>query len=518
MKNDKTRSLRSFYRPPTDGLDDTLHHALPRGARLRLEFSGECARSYLDSFDWRYWNGNEVLELIEAEGRRWLELRLAGEGAPEATQNVTRVPVLAADLPFGAIGHRMGAVLDIRALMLVRALRSTVRRWALCDAEGKTLLRVEWRADRAGRSSLPPLLRFEPLRGYEKKAAQWADHLVRELGLTPLEEEPLLSATRRSRRRPGDYDGKLKVALHAEMRTDAALRTLLGTLMDTMRANESGCIKRWDIEFVHDFRVAVRRARSLLSAVKGALPETRQRQFSDGLRWLQDVTGDPRDLDVYLLDFDHFGTRLSAKDMRALAPFREFLEERHALAYSELRSALGSERYRRFMDSARTYLESTLPRSSRLPNALRPAREMADERIWKTYRWVVKHGRAISPHSPNDDLHDVRKRCKRLRYLLEAFRSLYPDDEINGMIKALKRLQEVLGDFQDREVQYTTIYRYEEEMSKAGILTPRTAKAMERLATGFHQEQGEIRKDFQGRFEAFASADNAQRFRGLFKS
>ncbi|MGB0720842.1 MAG: CHAD domain-containing protein [Gammaproteobacteria bacterium] len=518
MNINSPQALRSFYRPSSESPVVDPNPALPEGAKARVEFDGEVARAYLDSFDWRFWNRGEILELVEGEGRRMLELRPVGEGSPRAQQDVAAVPRMAVDLGFGAIGHMLGDVLDVRALLFARRLRSRVRRWAFRDAEGKTVLRMEWRQDRAGRSTFPVLIRFEPLRGYDKKAFQWARSLIRELGLTAVHEEPLVVATQRTRRRPGDYDGKLNVALEPDMRMDAALRTLLSSLLETMSANEAGSIGRWDIEFVHDYRVAVRRARSLLSAIKGVLPETRQRQFSDGLRRLQDVTGDPRDLDVYLLDFDHFATRLSAKDMRALEPFRGFLAERHGEAYEALRVALRSGAYTGFMDSARGYLRSPLPKSSSLPNALRPVGEVADERIWKTYRWVLKHGRAITPRSPNDDLHDVRKRCKRLRYLLEAFRGLYPPAQINGLIKALKRLQEVLGDFQDREVQYTTIHRYEDEMRSAGVLTSRTEKAMERLAEGFHHEQGEIRKDFYARFEAFASEDNARRFQGLFKS
>ena len=66
---------------------------------------------------------------------------------------------------------------------------------------------------------------------------------------------------------------------------------------------------------------------------------------------------------------------------------------------------------------------------------------------------MVKMGRAIDEDSPHEALHDLRKKGKELRYLLEFFASLYPADVVKPMVATLKGLQDVLGRFQDREVQ-----------------------------------------------------------------
>ena len=50
-------------------------------------------------------------------------------------------------------------------------------------------------------------------------------------------------------------------------------------------------------------------------------------------------------------------------------------------------------------------------------------------------------------------LHDLRKRGKELRYLLELFGSPFPTNVVKPMVSTLKDLQEVLGRFQDRAVQ-----------------------------------------------------------------
>ena len=69
----------------------------------------------------------------------------------------------------------------------------------------------------------------------------------------------------------------------------------------------------------------------------------------------------------------------------------------------------------------------------------------------------MKEGEAIDDDSPARALHDLRITCKKLRYLLEFCQSLYPPKEIERLIKSLKTFQNVLGEFQDTELQALAI-------------------------------------------------------------
>ena len=51
---------------------------------------------------------------------------------------------------------------------------------------------------------------------------------------------------------------------------------------------------------------------------------------------------------------------------------------------------------------------------------------LASHRITRVYRKMVRMGSAIDDDSPAEDLHELRKVGKELRYLLEFFASLYP--------------------------------------------------------------------------------------------
>ena len=74
---------------------------------------------------------------------------------------------------------------------------------------------------------------------------------------------------------------------------------------------------------------------------------------------------------------------------------------------------------------------------------------LAADRIARAHRRVFRDGGAISATSPPESLHDLRKRCKELRYLLEFFSSLYEPADHWQAVRELKALQDCLGEFQD---------------------------------------------------------------------
>jgi CHAD domain-containing protein len=151
-----------------------------------------------------------------------------------------------------------------------------------------------------------------------------------------------------------------------------------------------------------------------------------------------------------------------------------------------------------------------------LNNAGRPVLEVASKRIWRIYRRAIREGDAISTESPADDLHELRKTCKKLRYLMEFFQSMYPASEIRSLIKALKTLQDNLGNFQDFEVQVSTLKSFSHQMVAEGTVPPDTLLAMGMLIDGLERRQHLAREEFSGRYAGFSRQHNQNRFRKLF--
>jgi CHAD domain-containing protein len=127
---------------------------------------------------------------------------------------------------------------------------------------------------------------------------------------------------------------------------------------------------------------------------------------------------------------------------------------------------------------------------------------------------VWKKGGAIGPESPAEALHGLRIDCKKLRYLLEFFRSLYPSSEIDPLVKALKQLQDNLGDFNDLEVQQEKLRDFARQMVEEGEVAPATLLAMGELVAGLRRFQEEERLAFAEHFSRFS--EHRRAFRRLF--
>jgi len=167
---------------------------------------------------------------------------------------------------------------------------------------------------------------------------------------------------------------------------------------------------------------------------------------------------------------------------------------------------LRGERCRRLLAGWGALLEDLPSRGSDdRPDATVPIGELAARRIRQVYRRMVKMGRAIDRRSPAEDYHELRKKGKELRYLLELFGApLFPPDVVKPMIRTLKSLQDVLGRHQDRDVQVATLTALRDEVS-AHPGGPAALMAMGVLVMRLSEDVEAARGEFAERFAEFAS-------------
>jgi CHAD domain-containing protein len=311
---------------------------------------------------------------------------------------------------------------------------------------------------------------------------------------------------------------KFGVDLEPAMRSDAAARRIHLALLDRIRANEDGVRRRLDPEFLHDFRVAVRRTRSCLGQVRGVFPADAVGRFRVAFSWLGKLTGPARDLDVYLLEMPRYRAGLPEAVRDDLAPLERFLERHCLLEHERLAAELGSERYRALIEGWTGFLEREPVDDPSAPNARRPILEVATDRIAGVYRKVLKKGRAIDADSPPDKLHRLRIECKKLRYLLEFFQSLLDPADLAPTLKSLRRLQDNLGTFNDLQVQRRTLTRYAQQMAEERCATVEALMAMGRLVERLRARQGRERRRFAKRFACFDERDARQRVERLVRT
>ncbi len=512
------------YELPSRTSIAALKSRLETQVPLRQEGAKTVERAYYDTVDWRLHASGSVLELDSSEGQTRMVWRALGTADALGSLVLKQPPRFVWDFPTGSMRERLEPVLEMRALVAQAKVRSRVHALQWKNKEGKIILRAFLEDDRlldgqTGKTrQMGKRLRIVPIRGYPKPLRQMEKLIGDELRLTPASEDPMLIALRVLGKQPAGYSSKLDIRLEPDMRADAAARRILATLLDAIEANEAGTKSDLDSEFLHDFRVAVRRTRSALSQIKGVLPQRILERFQPDFGWLGQVTGPTRDMHVYLLKFDDYRDSLPPNTQADLGPLHDFLVSHQKTEHRELVKQVNLPRYRKLVREWRKYLESPVSTraSAAVPNAGRPVLDVASERIWKVYRRVIREGRAITPGSPAEDLHELRKTCKKLRYLMEFFQNLYPPKEIKALIKALKILQDNLGDFQDLEVQAANLTHFSQQMVKEGEVPPQTLMAMGILVDGLARRQHQAREEFAARFGQFAEEQIRGQFQALF--
>lgn len=512
------------YNIPTNLSVRGLTQRLNTLAAYRVEAQKSLQRTFYDTYDWRVYASGHVMEAqFPNSNTTEVQLRLLNEHIVQAVATFpkTRVRFLQ-DLPNGALRQQLASIIKMRALLPVANMRSRMTSLRLLDNNQKTVAYLELEenqmSDNAGRIQGRTLRRASlvPVRGYTNTARRLCRALKKDLGLEPADGDMFIAALAASGRRPGDYTSKLELQLDPTMRADAATKAVLHRLLDIMQANEHGIRNNIDTEFLHDFRVAVRRSRSVLAQLKNIFPDRIQNRYRRGFQWLQQITGPARDIDVYLLRFADYQAMVEPPLRPALAPLHEFLQRHHQAQYQRLTRGLDSARYKKLISDWRTFLDQPSPRRSTLKNAARPIRDVANKRIWRLYRRAINAGRAIDDNSPAQDLHELRKTCKKLRYMLECFQSIYPQGEIRKLVSALKQLQDNLGNFNDLQVQSDVLRQFSKEIYSKGSAEPNTLMAVGNLLANLAQERELARHAFYGRYQKFARPGVAIRFRRLF--
>ena len=501
------------------------------------------------------------------------------EPDPETTQPVTgwqasrpHMP----DLHDGPVTARVAGLVWPRALLPAVTVSSTATMSKLLNEDGKTVARllVEHPSLASGQhDALPPRLTVTEVRGYPGQARRAARIVALTEGVLPATETVFADALRAIGRHPGDYSNKVDAPIAGIMPAAQAAAIILLRLLDTIEANVAGVLRDTDTEFLHDLRVSVRRTRSALklfgdaltacdnskietskgetskgetsksqartdNSKKGRSQSQRQtpaltaddvNRFAAEFKWVGDLTTPTRDLDVHLLGFDEMAHSLAAAKPDDLEPFRGYLEQRRVKEFRALTRGLRSPRFTQLVQDWRTALTKlhggkrggkagATPRSGQpVRRAGDTASTLAADRTRRAFAKVSKRGAEITPASPHESLHDLRKRCKELRYALEFFAPLYGPSELRNVIGDLKRLQDCLGEFQDNEVQIDEIRTLAAAMLGAGEAPAVTLLAMGEVTAGLAARQAMARADFERRFAAFAGADGQRRMSVLLR-
>ena len=434
------------------------HYDLHEGPRLSHD------AIYLDTFDGRLFAQSRALWSSEGV----LHLESLDRPDRQARIELDGLPAFADRLPTGGLRDELLLLTKNRALLRLFAVRSEVRTWSRWNRDQKTVLHVSLSEDEVSdgkrTARLGPCVVVRQVRGYKKIFRQvcewWEERCARADGgaryqraIEALGLDPLRTAS------------ASRVRLTASMTAADAVRSMIRGQYQVVRGNEEGVLDDTDTEFLHDLRVAVRRARSFLGQLRDVFAPEPAARLRKSLSWLGKSTNALRDLDVYLQQQADYQRMLTGPLAEDIAPVFEFAAREREAAHRALVDVMGSGDY----DGAVRRWRSCVEDETGLgvgPRGSEPVLSLAGARVAKKCRAVLEQGYRLQDKTDAAAFHSLRIECKQLRYLMEILADLMP--EARSVVQRLKKLQDALGWIQDLTVHEARTQDFAQAMSVAG--------------------------------------------------
>jgi len=475
----------------------------------------EIVRIY-DTFDWRLFNMSLVL--YSSAGK--LHLRKLSEREILYSVPIPSVPVFVRELPSSRLKEQLAAIVGVRAIIKLAEIHSRSMPFRLLDREGKTVVRLVYEEIRSSRNKNAPALAahlwLQPVMGYSKHAQKIA-RKFEQAGLTVHTEDDIyFKGLKAADKTPGSYSSKLAFQLDPAMRADEAAKVILRFLLRVIKVNAVHIEKDIDTEFIHDFRVAVRRTRAALGQIRSVFPAETTERFKKDFAFVGQLTNELRDLDVCLLKETAYKAKVAPVLRKDIEPLFDYLRKKRSEAFQKVIRGLKSKRCATILKDWEAFLDTSPQDSSAAANAGVPAITLARKRIFRKYKSVVKTGSSISESADDKMLHVLRIHCKKLRYLMEFFASLFQPETINNLIEQLKRLQDNLGDFNDLRVQEEYLLTVAKQLPLNRGHSERLFLAIGSLVGALAGDRKIVRNAFAETFADFSAPAKKELFQNLF--
>ena len=471
-------------------------------------------REIYDTFDWRLFK-NRLLLGFDPDNNAALFLFNITDAVWTSQGNTPAVGRFLHEIESAAIASRLAPVIEARALIRRGSFALQKERRDISNKHGKIIARLHLEQltgpaqDDKNTGAPLRVVRLQALRGYERKTKKLFSWMTACCNGTGSADGLLSTYFTALGRTPGDYSSKLLVQLDRGMTIRQAMSAILLSQLDMMERNTPGIRDDIDTEFLHDFRIANRRSRSLISGMRHVLPAPQQASGKQFFSWLSKQTSTLRDIDVFLLAFRQYKQLLPVKMYTQLLPLQTYLQESREKERIGLLGALDSDRYRGFIRSWR----ASLLENATDENGTGPVLKAADESVWNAWKRVRKQGRHAARTGTDEALHELRIAGKKLRYLLEAFRTLFPAKDVEQAIRQLRKLQNVLGDIVDYQVQQQYLSQWQENFP--GKRHRGVKAAMDYLGKVYARRENATKKEFQRHYDAFVSVENRELFKTL---
>jgi CHAD domain-containing protein len=221
---------------------------------------------------------------------------------------------------------------------------------------------------------------------------------------------------------------------------------------NAMDVEIDGVRKGRDIEFIHRLRVASRRLRTSLDVFVKCVPAKKKESWRIRVKALTQALGETRDTDVQILLLESLCENLP--DPRYRTGMRRLLlrlRQRRTKLQKQVLDALDSLEKKKVLNQIRNkFKENDIDRIENnffCAEIYRLAFTSISTRLdeFLSYEVYLQNPEYIK------ELHQMRIAAKQLRYALEIFAPIFPD-QLADAVKSTRQAQQVLGEIHDCDV------------------------------------------------------------------
>ncbi len=273
-----------------------------------------------------------------------------------------------------------------------------------------------------------------------------------------------------------------------------------------LRQEIAGVRQGEDIEAIHRMRVASRRLRSALPLFETCYAARYRTGWRNGIRQVTSALGQARDTDVQIERLDNFFCGI--EELRCRPGIRRLvlrLKQKRVRLQAKVGQALDELEKKRLLEAMDQQNQSRtgaqLPGEPYTFGLYRLAKESILDLLKKflDYEPFIHNPDAVA------ELHAMRIAAKQLRYTLEIFAPLYPN-ELKNPIQAVKTAQEMLGEIHDCDVWAIILPQFLEKERQRIIKFYGHAGPYKMLLPGIASFQEDRRCARQKQYEEFLAA------------
>jgi CHAD domain-containing protein len=462
------------------------------------------SRVYFDTFDWRLFRAG--LQLVRTGDVLALADVRTGALVAQAPWPHRHAPRFARDLPADDLRTFVAPVIDPRALLAATNARVRVRFMDVRGHTGNLVAGVRSETatvrSRRGMRTVNGLLLDTPPTGSARNRAGVSRALV-EAAFRPSESSWVEIVLRAAGCRPGDHAPRPRAVIDAGTPARTAVVAIFLHLLNVMQRNRPGIIDDIDTEFLHDYRVAVRRTRVGLKELNDVFPTESEVSFRRRFREMAEPTGIVRDLDVLLLRREAYRDLLPDAFRAGLDPFFDTMADTRERAHRRLVAVLRGPECASLMRDWKRALDALARGETGGAHADGPAVDVARQVAGRRYDHVRQLASSVT-ELDDASLHRVRIDCKRLRYVLEFFETCL-GKRAAATVVAMERLQDALGEHNDLRVQMRIFGNAIEALRGTGDDARAQAAALGGSVALIESRRRKVRQRCERRLHAFVS-------------